>query len=489
MTQRSRDQRARPGATPTAARAWSAARSPAFLFLAGATVFWTLYAVWLALRLGGDTGLQYLSDVVYELPPAVGTATLALAALRARGRARVGWALAAAGMAAWAAGEWAFASYDLFLHAETPVPSIADLLYYLGYAGMMAALVVLVGLVAGPRANKRGLLDALIVGLALTVFSWRWVLAPVVRASDIGSIGLAATLGYPLMDLAMVVVVVVALYRSNWRLPAPLLFLALGALMNGVSDSLFLNLTVAHGYDATGNPVEMGWVISYTLSAFAGVLQWRRQALPAAEGAVEPWGRESRLGVSLPYLLALPLLVLVVDGIATGSASPVVAAGAALVLCLVVLRQWWNLTDAVATARAKEKERRRAADALREREARLAGILDTASEAIISIDGGQRIIMFNRGAQRIFGYSADEALGQPADILIPERYRASHRRQVAEFGASTATAASIREGREIRGLRKNGDEFYAEASISKLETDAGKVYTVVLRDVTERKQA
>jgi PAS domain S-box-containing protein len=119
----------------------------------------------------------------------------------------------------------------------------------------------------------------------------------------------------------------------------------------------------------------------------------------------------------------------------------------------------------------------------------LASVLAIVAEAIIAVDPTQAIVFFNRGAERIFGYASDEVLGEPLGMLLPERYRAAHRKHVEAFARSSATAREMGERLEIRALRSTGEEFPAEASIAKSEGPDGMVLTVVLRDVTERKQA
>jgi PAS domain S-box-containing protein len=119
----------------------------------------------------------------------------------------------------------------------------------------------------------------------------------------------------------------------------------------------------------------------------------------------------------------------------------------------------------------------------------LAAIVTISADAIVCVDDSQRIIFFNEGAERIFGYSSAEILGQPLETLIPHRFRDTHAEQVRRFGQSSVHARKMGERGQISGLRKNGEEFPADAAISHLDGQAGKVYAVVLRDVTERRRA
>ncbi|HEX6290073.1 MAG TPA: PAS domain S-box protein [Herpetosiphonaceae bacterium] len=134
-------------------------------------------------------------------------------------------------------------------------------------------------------------------------------------------------------------------------------------------------------------------------------------------------------------------------------------------------------------------ERKRIEVELRASQARLAGVLDIAEDAIISVDTAQIIRLFNQGAEKIFGYSAQQVIGQPLNILLPERFRAIHRQHVQMFGESGQVARRMGERKEIFGLRKNGEEFPADASISQLSSGDDKTFTVILRDITDRKRA
>jgi len=109
-------------------------------------------------------------------------------------------------------------------------------------------------------------------------------------------------------------------------------------------------------------------------------------------------------------------------------------------------------------------------------------------DAIITVDESQRILLFNAAAEKIFGCPAAEAVGGPLDRFIPERFRAAHRGHIRHFGETGTTTRMMGARLALFGLRAGGKEFPIDASISQVMIEGRKLYTVILRDITERKR-
>ncbi len=122
-------------------------------------------------------------------------------------------------------------------------------------------------------------------------------------------------------------------------------------------------------------------------------------------------------------------------------------------------------------------------------EARLRRILDSAMDAIITVDERQDIVLFNAAAEQVFRCSRQEAVGAPLDRFIPQRFRAGHRELVGNFGHAGSVSRRMGHARVVMGLRHDGEEFPIEASISQASEGGQRYYTVILRDVTERTRA
>ncbi len=131
----------------------------------------------------------------------------------------------------------------------------------------------------------------------------------------------------------------------------------------------------------------------------------------------------------------------------------------------------------------------RAEERIRESETRLAGIVNSAMDAIISMDSAQNVVLFNTAAEKMFRTSAAAAIGKSIEQLIPLRYREQHCGHVQSFGKTGVTSRSMSALGAIYGVRADGNEFPIEASISQVAVAGQKIFTVILRDITERRRA
>jgi PAS domain S-box-containing protein len=121
-------------------------------------------------------------------------------------------------------------------------------------------------------------------------------------------------------------------------------------------------------------------------------------------------------------------------------------------------------------------------------EARLESIVDSAMDAIITVDAAQNIVLFNRAAEQVFRCPRGEALGGPLDRFIPQRFRAGHRGHIEHFGRTGVTSRRMGDVTTLWGVRADGEEFPIEASISHAAEAGRRYFTVILRDITVRKQ-
>ncbi len=118
---------------------------------------------------------------------------------------------------------------------------------------------------------------------------------------------------------------------------------------------------------------------------------------------------------------------------------------------------------------------------------RFSAVVQSAYDGIVTVDREQRIRLFNAAAEEMFGYGADEVVGQPLDILIPDRYRGHHGEHVETFARSPIQSRQMFErGNRLTGRAKDGSEFPIEVSIAKIQIIGATEFTAVVRDISER---
>lgn len=151
------------------------------------------------------------------------------------------------------------------------------------------------------------------------------------------------------------------------------------------------------------------------------------------------------------------------------------------------MNDYSHLSRAELIERIEELQRTKHIEALRDSEERLRAILETAVEGIITIDERGSIESFNPAAEKIFGYSASEAIGQNVKILMPEPFRHEHDGYLENY-QRTGHAKIIGIGREVVGRHKDGTIFPMDLSVSEVKLANRRMFTGFVRDISERKQ-
>ncbi|TGM43914.1 response regulator [Leptospira biflexa] len=153
---------------------------------------------------------------------------------------------------------------------------------------------------------------------------------------------------------------------------------------------------------------------------------------------------------------------------------------------LVLLNDEFDLPTGYIFVARDISDRLKALNQIKESEAKLTQIIDSAMDAIISIDNFKKIILFNGAAEKMFGYESDAIIGKSLDQLIPINFRSQHDKHIDQFSKTGVSRRAMGALGEISGLRANGEEFPIEASISQITVNGESLFTVILRDVSVR---
>lgn len=148
-------------------------------------------------------------------------------------------------------------------------------------------------------------------------------------------------------------------------------------------------------------------------------------------------------------------------------------------------------TEAGVLQRAREvkEANRQIKSAMEQSSARLASVVESAMDAIISTDADHRIILFNAAAERMFQYKAEDMIGRSLDLLLPERFRTAHRGYIEAFAKTGISNRAMGQLGTLSALRADGTEFPIEASISQSHVGGTQLFTVILRDISGRKRS
>jgi diguanylate cyclase (GGDEF)-like protein/PAS domain S-box-containing protein len=416
---------------------------------------------------GGATAGTWVSDLALPVLAVLAAWALGLGARRRPPGERLPLGLLSLSCGLWATGEALWSWYELVLHDEGPFPSVADVAY------LAAAPVAGAGVLALSRGiRRRGhrtrfALDAFLVAGACFAVGWVALLAPVARESDGGPLAVVVAIAYPVMDIALVTVVLLALRATARSRRTELRLVAMAALAMAAADAAYTLLELRGSY-RSGSAVDAGWVLTYLLFAAAGR---RRDASDATEvDADAPMGR---LAVLLPY--GFVLLAVAVLGTAHVTGHGTGAVGIALIAVLVaalLVRQAVTALDNAALASLL---------ALRERHFR--SLVHGTQDVIVLCDQAMVTTYASPSVESVLGITPGQLVGRPFWELV-------HPDDVGDVHDAFARALDgTTEGVMIRCRVATGAGGWVdtESTVGDLRGDpsvAGIVVTT--RDISER---
>ncbi len=277
-----------------------------WLLVAGTTVLSALFLGALRFSGLGPTGSTAISDLGQLAAAAVATAGCALAARRTRGTRRRAWALLAAGCGAWTAGQALWTHAEVVAHHPVPFPSLADLGFVLFPLLCTAGLVTWLGTQSHQLvARGRDVVDGAIIAASLLVLSWVTTLGSVVSATGDGVLSLTLSLAYPVGDLVLATLVLMALVRVRGQERGTLSLLGVGLGALAVADSAYVYLVGVGDY-TSADLISAGWVTGFLFVAAASA--WVRPTrLDATETTDAAGGTTDRSRAARPSALQLVL--------------------------------------------------------------------------------------------------------------------------------------------------------------------------------------
>ncbi|MGM9473381.1 response regulator [Pseudarthrobacter sp. YS3] len=378
----------------------------------------------------------------------------------------------AAAVLIWTAAQGLWTFFGLTLDHVYPFPSLADA-GFVGYAVPAAvALFLFPRFRSSGVALLRTLLDASVIAAAVLYVSWATVLGPVYKVADRDFLGHLTGVAYPIVDVVLVSLVLVLTMRSAPEDRFRWLCLGGGLLVLAFTDSTYVKLSFDGVIGLTGTPLAAGWVTAFLLMAIA----------PFASSAGRRWRDRRAYTLGLELLPYVPVLgaALVSPGRLRTESDPFLLVTGLVVLALVIARQIVIILQNITLTRDLESK---VADRTAQLEG-LAAIVNSTADAIVGKTPDGVITSWNPGAERIYGYRADDAIGRHASSFLIPGYLLEQENAfltAAGRGGETNTYESER-------MRGDGATVPVSVTMSPIRGDNGiHGVATIAQDITERR--
>jgi diguanylate cyclase (GGDEF)-like protein/PAS domain S-box-containing protein len=433
------------------------------------------HACWLYLAttglLTGGYALAHLlgpvwlhSGLVFNLIGGASVAALIIAARRNSGRSRLPLYLFAIGQGLFVTSDVLAYNYERIFATKMPFPSLADPFHLAFYPFLVAGMMLLIR-ERGERRDRAGLIDAMIVALALASLLWVYLIAPYADDQTLSLLARATSIAYPAMDILLLGVVARLAAGSHRREPAWVLLLSATVVLL-LSDAIYRWSLLGHS-GGTGAILETGWAVYYVLLGTA-VLHPSMRLLSEPGPEIDGSLTRARLALLACASLTVPLVIVVREALGEPLDLYVLVGASALMFALVLARM---------AAMTEESVHQRS-------EARLSSLIRNASDVICILGADALVHYVSPSVERTFGYSPVALAGSSlVEIVHPDEIQ-----RVRLFVASIAAQSGGRATVEFRVQHERGSWRNVEVLATNLIEDA-EIAGVVLniRDVSERK--
>src|SRR5215211_4729184 len=412
------------------------------------------------------------------------------------------------GIISWVLGQALFTYYEWVLRQPPPLPSLADIGYLSVYPFFLLGILLLPARPVPVASRTRLALDGLMIMTAAVTFSWYFILGPVMQQGTETTLAKAVGTAYPLADIVLIACLIILASRPEEHTLRPAVrLLALGLTLIVVADSNFAYWSLHDAY-ATGTLPDVGWSLGYMLVALGA---FAAQLAPGEEATMTPREHgdtastasplaEQRVWTSLlPYVLVPAVGVLVVYAWRTSGGSSSLATGVyiggAVLIGLVLLRQLFifvenawlynHLQRAYRQVEQKNDQLMRSQSELRRQKEHFEALVLNSPVAIAIMDLDANVVSWNPAAERLFGYSQDEAVGRSIDDLVAET--PEMRAEVLEY--TRQVASDSRVAVVTRRSRKDGTLVDVELLAVPVTVGGDQVGTYAMyHDITELKR-
>ena len=443
-------------------------RSPFTAALTAAIATTSVVAAVIHFGLGGHVGVVTIVDLGEAMATLLAAIATGWRARLSEGQIRRAWALMCAYSVLWGAGQSAWAVYEVGFGAEVPFPSIPYLFYMASLPLAMASVIAFWPRDKGAATQLRAWLDGIIVFVALMFIAWPVGLKRVYLTSGITLSERALGLLYPLLELVILTILLLAVRRATRQVQGPVLWLLAGLAALALTNLTFIAQTANNLSDPM---LDIGWVISSWLIALAAL--W---PVPARLRATEN-GRADLWQLALPWMTVVAVAATVMVILASGDAlDPLLTTLVAILMSLLVVSQVLAHADSEARLQAS-----------RQSEALLTEMVKHARRGIATVDRSGKIVAANPGLGELLGAPFDSLVGKPVNTFIPLDNQPVGDAKMAMLMNGEVDSAEV----QLPVRRADGRELWVGATGYTIRNSKNEVEYVLayLEDLTSRHAA